>query len=308
MTLKKNPENLAISPIRTLPADAARQAECSRSDMPMQGKLRGDDRRHVAVCPTGGPQGARADGTLGKSLRWLLAVILAGAIARPVGVSSALGDPSDATLSASQAGSAEIEEYDPWEPFNEAMFSFNRQFDRFVLKPLATAWDKAIPDPVQTSLRDALDNAAMPRRLVNNLLQGKVAGAGREAGRFLVNSTVGVAGFFDVAKGLGLEKSEADTGQTLGVYGSDPGPYLVLPFLPPLTVRDGIGAVADAALDPLWYVAPIAAPWGMRGGKIVNDRSLNLELYENVEESVVDLYSAVRNAYLQRRQQAIQQQ
>jgi len=307
MTLKKNPDQLAISPIRTLPADAARQAGCSRSDMPMQGKLRGDDRRHMAVCPTVGSQGARADGTLGKSLRWLLAVILAGAIARPVGVSSALGDSSDVTLSASQAESAEIEEYDPWEPFNEAMFSFNRQFDRFVLKPLATAWDKAIPDPVQTSLRDALDNAAMPRRLVNNLLQGKVAGAGREAGRFLVNSTIGVVGFFDVAKAVGLEKSEVDAGQTLGVYGSGPGPYLVLPFLPPLTVRDGIGAVADAALDPLWYVAPIAAPWGMRGGKIVNDRSLNLELYENVEESVVDLYSAVRNAYLQRRQQAIRQ-
>ncbi|MBI3780035.1 MAG: VacJ family lipoprotein [candidate division NC10 bacterium] len=307
MTLEKNPDQLAISPIRTLPADAARQPGCSRSDMPMQGKLRGNDRRHVAVCPTDGPQAARADGTLGKSLRWLLAVILAGAIARPVGVSSALGDPSDASSSASQAGSAEIEEYDPWEPFNEAMFSFNRQFDRFVLKPLATVWDKIVPDPVQTSLKNALDNAAMPRRLVNNLLQRKVEGAGREAGRFLVNSTIGVAGFFDVAKSVGLEKSEADTGQTLGVYGSGPGPYLVLPFLPPLTVRDGIGAVADAALDPLWYVATAAAPLGMKGGKIVNDRSLNLEFYENVEESVVDLYSAVRNAYLQRRQQAIQQ-
>lgn len=307
MTLKKNPDQLAISPIRTLPADAALQAGCSRSDMSKQGELRGDDRGNVVVCATGDRQRKRADGTLVKSLRVLLAVIVAAAIARPVGVSSAFGDSSDATLSASQAGSAEIEEYDPWEPFNEAMFSFNRQFDRFVLKPLATAWDKVLPDPVQTSLRNALDNAAMPRRLVNNLLQRKVEGAGREAGRFLVNSTVGVAGSFDVAKSVGLEKSEADTGQTLGMYGSGPGPYLVLPFLPPLTVRDGIGAVADAALDPLWYVAPVAAPSGMKGGKIVNDRSLNLELYENVEESVVDLYSAVRNAYLQRRQQAIQQ-
>lgn len=307
MTLTKNPDQLAISPIATLPADAARQAWCSRSDMPMQGEVPGDDRRQVAICPTGGPQGARADGTGGKSRRWWLAVILAAAIAGPVGVSSALGDPSDASPSAPQGATEEIEEYDPWEPFNEAMFSFNRQFDRFVLKPLATVWDKIVPDPVQTSLRNALDNVAMPRRLVNNLLQRKVEGAGREVGRFLVNSTIGVAGFFDVAKAVGLEKSEADTGQTLGVYGSGPGPYLVLPFLPPLTVRDGIGAVADAALDPLWYVAPIAAPSGMKGGKIVNDRSLNLEFYENVEESVVDLYSAVRNAYLQRRQQAIQQ-
>jgi len=123
--------------------------------------------------------------------------------------------------------------------------------------------------------------------------------------RFLLNTTIGIAGFFDVAKELGTEKKEADTGQTLGVYGTGPGPYLILPFLPPLTVRDGIGSVFDVALDPLNYVLPFAAIAGMKGGNVVNERSLNLELFENVEETVLDLYSAVRNAYLQRRHKAI---
>lgn len=199
----------------------------------------------------------------------------------------------------------EIAEYDPWESFNEKMFSFNRQLDRLVLKPVATVWNTIVPDVVQQSLRDAFDNLGMPRRLVNNLLQGKGNGAGQELARFLLNTTMGIVGFFDVATELGLEKSDADTGQTLGVYGVGPGPYLVLPFLPPLTVRDGIGFGIDSAMDPLSYFIPFAATAGRTGGRIVNERSLNLELFEGVEETVLDLYTAVRNAYLQRRQQAI---
>ncbi len=199
-----------------------------------------------------------------------------------------------------------VEEYDPWMPFNEGTFAFNRQFDRFALKPVATVWDKVVPEEVQRSLKNAFENLGMPRRLVNNLLQGKGGGAAREVGRFLINSTLGVAGLFDVAKAaFDLQASDADTGQTLGVWGVGPGPYLVLPILPPLTVRDGIGAVVDLALDPLNYFLPFAAIGGMTGGKTVNERSQNIELYQNVEEGVVDLYSAVRNAYLQRRQKQI---
>jgi phospholipid-binding lipoprotein MlaA len=103
-----------------------------------------------------------------------------------------------------------------------------------------------------------------------------------------------------------MEQVDADTGQTFGVYGAGPGPYLILPFLPPLSVRDGIGRAIDGALDPLSYVLPFAATAGMKGGQIVNDRSLNLELFENVEETVLDLYSSVRNAYLQRRHRVIE--
>lgn len=199
-----------------------------------------------------------------------------------------------------------FEEHDPWEGFNARMFTVNRNIDRYAFKPVATVWDRLLPDVVQTALKRAFDNLAMPRRLVNTLLQLDPAGAGRELARFGLNTTVGVAGLFDVAGQLGIEGRKADTGQTLGVYGVGPGPYLVLPLLPPLTVRDGIGYAVDAVLDPFNYVIfPGAALVGLGGGERVNDRSRNLEEFEAVEETTVDLYSAVRNAYLQRRQRVI---
>jgi phospholipid-binding lipoprotein MlaA len=201
----------------------------------------------------------------------------------------------------------EFVEYDPWERFNRAMFSFNREVDRFVLKPIARAWNFVVPELAQESLSNAFDNIAMPRRLINSLLQLKAEGAGRELARFFINISMGVGGFFDVATELGIRRSDEDTGQTLGYYGVGPGPYLVLPFLPPLTVRDGIGFAADGAMQPLSYVAPFEATAGMRGGQIVNDRSLNLETFEEFERATFDLYSATRNAYLQRRQRLIQE-
>ncbi|MBI2460454.1 MAG: VacJ family lipoprotein [Candidatus Rokubacteria bacterium] len=200
-------------------------------------------------------------------------------------------------------------DYDPWEPFNEKMFWFNHQvLDRFVLKPVATAWDKAVPDRAKRSLKNAFENLGMPRRFMNNLLQGKVQRAGLELARFIFNSTAGIAGLFDVATAIEIEKvPDEDFGQTLGVYGSGSGPYVVLPFFPPLTVRDGIGLGIDSALDPLNYLLPFGARAGISLGQTVNDRSLNLELFHEVEESVLDLYSAVRNGYLQRRERAIQE-
>ncbi|MBI4610032.1 MAG: VacJ family lipoprotein [Candidatus Rokubacteria bacterium] len=228
--------------------------------------------------------------------------------AQLAGLESRSGARARAPVSAEIVEDGFIEEYDPWEPFNETMFSFNRELDRVVLKPVAKGWDKVLPDPLQLSLGRAFDNLGMPRRLVNNLFQVKITGAGRELARFVLNSTIGIAGLFDVAKGLGIEESDEDTGQTLGVYGVGPGPYLVLPLLPPLTVRDGIGFAADAALDPFNYVVfPGAALTSIGVGKRVNDRALNLELFETVEETSLDLYSAARNAYLQRRQKAIEE-
>lgn len=207
------------------------------------------------------------------------------------------------------AAAREESDQDPWEPFNEMMFSFNRNvFDRFILKPVAVVWDALLPDPAQRSLRNALDNLSAVRRLVNNVLQLKMEGAGREVARFTINSTIGVAGLFDVAKdGFGIQQSDEDTGQTLGVYGVGPGPYLVLPFLPPMTVRDGIGIAADGAMNPMNYFIPLGATAGIYGTNAINERSLNLDRFERVEETVVDLYSAVRNAYLQRRAAAIKE-
>lgn len=202
----------------------------------------------------------------------------------------------------------EPDEQDPWEPFNEKMFWFNRQFDRFVLKPIATGYDWVLPDPAQRSLGNAFDNLDVVRRLTNSILQLKFTGAGREAARFTINSTIGIAGLLDVAKeGFGIEQSNEDTGQTLGTYGVGPGPYLVLPFLPVTTVRDGIGMIADAAMNPATYFFPIGATLGITGENTVNERSLNLDRYEQVQESVVDFYGAVRDAYLQNREGKIKE-
>lgn len=252
----------------------------------------------------------------GGSFPWIVALAVAVTIVGPVRASSAVAEgpqPSGAVAAqpregAVAPGTEEIEEYDPWEAYNEKMFSFNHDvFDRYLLKPVATAWDKVVPNWVQQRLSSAYDNIGMPRRVVNNALQARFKRAGNELARFFVNSTVGVGGLFDVAKASGLEKADADTGQTLGIYGVGPGPYLILPLLPPLTVRDAFGFAADVGMDPLNYFIPLVASVGRRGGDNVNTRSQNLEFFESVEETTVDLYSAVRNAYLQRRQRAIQE-
>jgi phospholipid-binding lipoprotein MlaA len=203
----------------------------------------------------------------------------------------------------------EVEEYDPWEPFNEKMFEFNRNLDRFVLKPVAKAYNVVMPEPFQVMISNGFDNISFVPRLVNSALQGKWGGAGRELSRFLINSTAGIGGLFDPAKDYwGIQKSREDFGQTLGFYGAAPGPYLILPFLEPLTVRDGIGKFVDTFMDPLSYYLPLF--WdriGMKAGDIVNERALNLDLYQGFEESVIDMYSAVRHGYLQRRERLIRE-
>ena len=220
-----------------------------------------------------------------------------------------LAQPSAAYSMEMAAAAGDDIDQDPWEGFNEKMFNFNREvLDRYFLKPVATAWDFLLPDLVQKSVQNFFDNLAVVRRVVNNALQGKAIGAATELARFSINSTIGVGGLFDMAKvGFGIEQSDEDMGQTLGVWGAGPGPYLVLPFLPPLTVRDGIGYAADLAMTPYIYFIPWYASIGGTTTNVVNERSLNLDRFERVAETTVDLYSAVRNAYLQRRSAAIRQ-
>jgi phospholipid-binding lipoprotein MlaA len=226
-----------------------------------------------------------------------------------------------------KSGEAGLEEYDPWEPLNTKVFEFNRQLDRWILKPVAKGYDFIMPNPVQVGVSNFFYNTRFVPRFVNNVLQGKVRGAGIEAGRFLVNTTVGMAGFIDWASDMNLTTPEEDLGQTLGFYGVKPGPYLVVPLYPPFTVRDLVGFVGDIFLNPIYWLAlpvieihniPSAIPhynrtttslilFSSKVTEVVNDRSLNLEKYQGVEESTVDLYSAVRNAYLQKRAKAIQE-
>jgi phospholipid-binding lipoprotein MlaA len=217
---------------------------------------------------------------------------------------------TETAAAAESAGAAgEFVEWDPWEPFNERMFWFNREvLDRFVLKPVATGWDFILPNQVQKGIHNLFDNLAVVRRVVNNALQFRFDRAAKEAARFTINSTIGIVGIFDVAKeGFGIEQNDTDAGITLGFWGAGPGPYLILPFLPPLTVRDGVGYAVDVAMTPYIYFIPWYASLGGTATNMVNERSLNLEYFERVAESTVDLYGAVRNAYLQRRAAQIRQ-
>ena len=226
-----------------------------------------------------------------------------------------------------KADEGDGDEYDPWEPMNTNIFEFNRKLDRFVLKPIAKGYNFVMPDLVQVGISNIFYNLRFAPRFFNNVFQGKVKGAGIEVGRFVINSTVGVAGFFDIAKHVNLVTPEEDLGQTLGFYGVKPGPYLILPFLQPFTVRDFFGYVGDIFLNPInWLVLPIIEVEGVpsvidhedrtttsiiqlgaRVGEIVNERSRNLETYQGIEEATLDLYTAVRNAYLQKRTQAIRE-
>lgn len=219
------------------------------------------------------------------------------------------------------------EEYDPWEPFNTLMFEFNRKVDKYALKPVAQGYNFIVPDFVQLGISNIFYNFRFPQRFLNNIFQGKLKGAGIEVGRFLLNTTVGYAGFIDLAKEIDFVTPDEDFGQTLGFYGVKPGPYLVVPFLQPFTVRDFAGYVTDIFLNPInWLVAPIIevegvpsliahknrttttfVQIGVRVGEVVNERSRNLEKFQGVEEATLDLYTAVRNAYLQSRTRAIRE-
>lgn len=217
-------------------------------------------------------------------------------------------------------------EYDPLEPINSAVFEFNYRLDKYVVKPVAKFYNFFIPPDVQQSFSNVFQNIRFFPRLLNNLFQAKFQGAGIEFSRFLINSTLGVGGLFDPATIMfKLETPQEDLGQTFGAYGVPPGPFLMIPFLGPFTLRDGIGFIGDSFLDPFnWLVLPFIeiadaprllqhdstitlARLGMTGGETVNLRALTLEKFQGVEEGTLDLYSAVRNAYLQQRRKAIQE-
>jgi len=205
-------------------------------------------------------------------------------------------------------GPPDDEDYDPWERFNEKVFEFNRQADRLVLKPVAKVYTVIVPEPFEVMIGNGFDNISFVPRMINSLLQGKFLGATREVSRFLINSTLGIGGLFDAAKYYGIEKSREDFGQTLGFWGVTPGPYVIVPFMEPMTVRDGIGRGVDSLMNPLSYFIPFV--WtglALKLGEMVNDRALNLDLFQGFEESVVDLYSAVRHGYLRRREQLIKE-
>jgi len=190
---------------------------------------------------------------------------------------------------------------DPWEGMNRGIFNFNEHLDRWFLEPVATGWDYVVPSPIENALKRFFTNLGFPVVFVNDLLQAKPLAAAQDVGRFLLNSTAGVAGIWDPATDVGLPQSDEDFGQTLGVWGVPPGPYLVLPLLGPSNPRDTGGLVVDSAAR----VYPFFLPWFVNftstAVNLVNRRALLLETIREERKSAFDFYVAVRNAYVQRR-------
>ncbi|NVN92743.1 MAG: VacJ family lipoprotein [Desulfuromonadales bacterium] len=195
---------------------------------------------------------------------------------------------------------------DPIEPLNRMVFQFNDKFYFWALKPVARGYNYILPEPVRISVRNFFLNVKMPIRFVNTLFQGKLKGAGTELARFGINTTIGVAGFFDVAKSsFDLYPYDEDLGQTLGFYGMGGLMYIVWPILGPSTVRDTIGMAGDSFLNPARYISPFEVPLGLTVFEQINRTSLDLGVYEDLIAASVEPYIGVRDAYIQYRKKQI---
>ena len=190
---------------------------------------------------------------------------------------------------------------DPIEGFNRAMFGFNEGLDKVIIKPVATGYEAVLPSPIQTGVANFFSNIADLMIGVNNLLQGKPAQAASDAGRVLVNTTMGFLGIIDVASSMGMEKHEEDVGQTFGRWGLTDGAYVVLPFFGPRTARDTIGLAFDVYTDPVSHVDHIPTRNVLLATRVISDRAEFLKADKIIEEAALDKYSYVRDAYLQRR-------
>jgi phospholipid-binding lipoprotein MlaA len=180
----------------------------------------------------------------------------------------------------------------------------NMNFDQWLLKPTAEAYVDVVPEPARTGVHNFLVNLDSPVTFANDLFQGEVLLAGQTLGRFGLNTTIGVGGLVDVATPAGIPLHSSDFGQTLGVWGVGPDPYLVLPLLGPSNPRDLTGYVADTFMDPLTYVGiRDYTYWAMGRGAvtIVDVRSRNLEMMDELDRSSVDKYASMRSLYRQYR-------
>ena len=205
-----------------------------------------------------------------------------------------------------QPGQVEQKVCDPYERSNRKIFHFNDRLYTCVLTPITTEYKK-LPYPVRKAIRNGFDNLEVPAYFVNFVLQGRPQRAGNEMTRFVINSTVGVGGMFDVAQNAcGIQDHAADFGETLGLWGVQPGAYLVVPALGPSDERDLVGFAVDIAMDPLVW---IPGPWWISippdALKYTSEASDNIDSYEAMKKAALDPYVSMRNAYLQHREHVI---
>ena len=202
-----------------------------------------------------------------------------------------------------------------FEGVSRAMFSFNMAFDDIILEPIAKGYNK-LPKPIKEGTGNFTSNIATLLSIPNNLLQGNIKQLGHSTGSFIVNTSVGILGFFNPAEKLGLKPYKEDVGQTLGSYGMGPGCYFVLPILGPTTARDSVGLIADSFIDPFAHVTLREKElfnvsgneldfYSLKGIGAVDFRSDNITNFDSLEKNSIDLYSSLKSVYLQDRERKI---
>lgn len=228
--------------------------------------------------------------------RWLATLGMAGALA-----GCATPPPASEPDALAQYESTN----DPLEPFNRAMYAVNLRLDRYALRPAAQAYVHVLPGPVRSGIHNALANLAEPVKLGNDMLQGKPRHAGDSLMRFVINTTIGGLGFFDVATKLGYPDHDTDFGLTLATWGAGSGPYLFLPVLGPGDPRDSSGRIVDIVSDPLNYfgqgVGVTAANWSRFGVNLVDARAQYLGTLSQIRRTALDPYATFRSLFRQHR-------
>ena len=212
---------------------------------------------------------------------------------------------STAALAADSATSSND---DPWERMNRAFYSFNQGLDRAIIRPAAMIYSHVLPSPLRTGIRHVLSNVGEPAGVINDILQVRFKRAGRATGRFLLNTTVGIGGLFDVASGAGLDHEANSFTITLGRYGVKPGPYLYLPVVGPTTVRGVVGAAVGGALDPLYWIRYPHKTEVSLGRALASGLDLRAEsdsTLRSLTSEATDPYATIRSAYLQNLQSQI---
>ena len=258
--------------------------------------------------------------------RWAAILILAGTAALPGGAYAQPAGPAGESLKEPSPAAAQdkdpffddlydeaekgaVQVYDPLEPVNRVLFQVNDRLYFWVLKPAAIGYRSVVPTEIRICIKNFFYNLFSPIRIANCLLQGKGSEAGNELLRLTINTTAGLGGLADVAARYPeLQSSDEDLGQTLAVYGVGNGFYLVMPFMGPTTLRDGLSWIGDRYLSPVtWAVEDFGAGMAILGGRTVNGVSFRIGDYETLKEASLDPYAAFRDGYVQSRNNKIQE-
>ena len=194
---------------------------------------------------------------------------------------------------------------DPFESYNRAMFQFNDGLDEYIVRPVAQGYDAVLPSPVKTGISNFFSNLGDIFVILNDLLQFKFKQAASDTTRFLVNSTFGLYGLVDISTPMGLEKHNEDLGQTFATWGVPEGPYVVLPFFGPKTLRGTGGFIIETAYDPVYKIENEDVMWATVALRAIDERYQLLKASRIVDQAAIDKYSFVRDAYLQHRRNLV---